>query len=123
MGLNIIKQSLRLSFLSLVLALLAIVFITVNVNAQTTSPHQSVAPASGQAKLLHTAIKMVSGKANYVPNQLTSKVNQTIEISNNTKVSQTVTYNNGQTFAKDSGRRGHLHNMRRSGDIRVEPEI
>lgn len=97
---NILKRTLRVSFLSLILAMIVMVFMTGGVSAQVTKAHQGATSATSHLKLLHVAIEKVSGQANYVPNQVNTRVNQTIIITNKTKVTQIMTINNGQRFAK-----------------------
>lgn len=97
---NMITRTLRVSFLSLILAMIVMVFMTGGVSAQVAGSHQGALSAPSQSKLLHIAIEKVSGQVNYVPNQVNSKVNQTLIITNKTKVSQIMTINNGQRFAK-----------------------
>jgi plastocyanin len=96
---NTTRRTLHVSFLSFILALMVLALMTMSVSAQAVGPHKNMTTLPGY-KLLHTKIEKVSGKANFVPNQLTCKVGQTLEFSNDTKVSQTLTINNGQPFQK-----------------------
>lgn len=89
MAKNNTSHALRTGLLGLMLALMLMSVLALSASAQ--APSQSSTVATPQAHGLTSHIKLVKGKANYVPNSVSCKSTQPLTIANDTNVAQTVT--------------------------------